>query len=171
MRLYAQNTILLINSTESQMEAIRSKTPRSQSDIITDEPVSEDELARRNAAAINLKRSINLCGGRSETRREFWVISRKSSVRARSSSFRYGRKSARSSFRSPDFDASFLMSYNPNVQRGSRMRDNRKGNLRRRHISPDRKRRLNPADKSWRLNLCRRISNCFHDNAIQYKKK
>jgi tetratricopeptide (TPR) repeat protein len=53
MRLYAQNTILVINSTESQLEAIRDLKNKAKNEIVSDAPVSDEELARRNALAVN----------------------------------------------------------------------------------------------------------------------
>ncbi len=46
MKLYAQNTLERINSTEAQLEAIKNYKPRPNAPYVTDKLLSEDELAR-----------------------------------------------------------------------------------------------------------------------------
>lgn len=46
MKVYAQNTLERINSTEAQMNAIKNYKPRQNSEIVTDKPLTEEELAR-----------------------------------------------------------------------------------------------------------------------------
>ena len=50
-KLYAQNTLERINSTEAQMEAIKNYKPRPDPEYVTEKPLSEEELARRRARA------------------------------------------------------------------------------------------------------------------------
>ena len=52
LKVYAVNTLNNINSLEAQLLAIRNRRKMPTSDLITDEPVSEEELGRRRQKAL-----------------------------------------------------------------------------------------------------------------------
>lgn len=113
MRLYAQNTISKINSTEAQLLDIRNYKKQSKDEEIESEaPISEEELAKRNALALNeaLNQALRR-PARSEKRALGYIT--KIECSGRSIEFSVKIENQNMKFQTPDFDSLFLMSYSP----------------------------------------------------------
>lgn len=110
MRLYAQNTISVIDSTEAQMEAVKKMRKEAENEIVSDEPVSEDELAKRNALAVN--QSINQAL-RALSGNEKRILGHLTKVECLGKIIEFSVKSDNKiiKFQTPNFDALFLMSF------------------------------------------------------------
>jgi Tfp pilus assembly protein PilF len=52
LRIYAENTLRNINSLEEQLASIKNEIKREQSELISDAPLSEEEIARRREKAM-----------------------------------------------------------------------------------------------------------------------
>lgn len=52
LKVYAENSLRTINSLEAQMEAVKNYKKRPDPDYVTDEPLSDEEIARRREKAI-----------------------------------------------------------------------------------------------------------------------
>ena len=52
LRVYAKNAINLINSYESQLESVRNYNNRAKQEIVTDKPLTDEEIARLNEEAM-----------------------------------------------------------------------------------------------------------------------
>lgn len=59
LRIYAENTLTRMNSLETQLASLGRRNQK-QSDVITDEPLSDEEIARRRAIATNESLNIAL---------------------------------------------------------------------------------------------------------------
>jgi thioredoxin-like negative regulator of GroEL len=111
LRLYAQNTINLINSTEAQLEAIKDLKNQARSEIISDEPVSEAELAKRNALAINQSLNQSLRRPAADEKRILAFLT-KVECSGKTVEFSARRENQILKFQAANFDSLFLMSYN-----------------------------------------------------------
>jgi tetratricopeptide (TPR) repeat protein len=110
MRLYAQNTISVIDSTEAQMIAIRDFRNRANSEIVSDFPVSAEELARRNALAINQSLNQSLRRLSASEKRVLGYVT-KIECLGKSVEFSVKVDNRTLSLNAPSFDSLFLMSF------------------------------------------------------------
>ena len=110
MRLYAQNTISVIDSTEAQMLAVKNLRNKFENDIVSDEPVSPAELAKRNELAVNqsLNQALRAVSGNEKR-----VLGYLTKVECLGKSVEFSVKADNKilKFQAPDFDALFLMSF------------------------------------------------------------
>lgn len=110
MRLYAQNTISVIDSTEAQLEAVKNRRNNLKNDIVSDEPVSEDELAKRNALAINQSLNQSLRTLAANEKRVLGYLTKVECLgKAVEFSVKVDNKIVK--FQATNFDALFLMSF------------------------------------------------------------
>jgi len=111
MRLYAQNTISVINSTEAQIEGIKNAKNKAPNEIISDEPISDEELAKRNALAVNqsLNQSLRKPSG-SEKRVLGYLTKIECLGKIVEFSIKVDNQIVK--LQAPNFDALFLMSFN-----------------------------------------------------------
>jgi tetratricopeptide (TPR) repeat protein len=110
MRLYAQNTISVIDSTEAQMISIRDFKNRANSEIVSDFPVSAEELARRNALAINQSLNQSLRRLSASEKRVLGYVT-KIECLGKSVEFFVKVDNRTLSLHAPSFDSLFLMSF------------------------------------------------------------
>lgn len=112
-RLYAQNALSRINSTEAQLEDIKNfKKGASNPDVESEKPLTEEEVARRNREAVNegLNRALRRPGA--GEKRFLGYITKIECAGAR---VEFSIKTADQmlKFTARDFDSLFLMSFSP----------------------------------------------------------
>lgn len=113
MRLYAQNTLSRINSTEAQLDDIKNfKKGASNPDLESDKPLTEEEVARRNREAVNegLNRAL-----RRPTGGEKKFLGYIAKIECAGKTIEFSIKTANQTlkFFARDFESLFLMSFSP----------------------------------------------------------
>jgi tetratricopeptide (TPR) repeat protein len=110
MRVYAQNTVARINSTEAQLKAIKNYKKKLHNDVESDEPISEEELARRNAVALNEGINQSLRRPKDAEKRVLGYIT-KIECQKQTIEFTVKIDDRIQTFYTTDFASLFLMSY------------------------------------------------------------
>ncbi len=75
MRVYAESTLARMNSLETQLASLGRRNQK-QSDVITDKPLSDEEIARRRAKALNESLNLSLRIRREDETRVIGTIDR-----------------------------------------------------------------------------------------------
>lgn len=114
LRLYARNTVALVNSLEAQLESIKRQNEHDRAQNITDKPLPDDEIARLREKAI--LESINeiLRRPRINEKRVLGVLS-KIECGGGSISYTVRVDDQVLKLSSPDFNSVDLMSYNADM--------------------------------------------------------
>lgn len=113
MRLYAQNTLARINSTEAQLNAIKNPPiDKPNSEGISDKPLSEEEIAQRNREATNEGLNQSLRKLRAGERRILGFITKIECAAGRIE-FTVNSSGHAMKFLAKDFESLFLMSFSP----------------------------------------------------------
>ena len=116
LRVYASNTINQINSYQAQLENIKNYRPR-QETIVTDKPLTEEEIARLNEQAMLEGINQMLRKPKSDEKRVLGYLTK---IQCGTKGIEYSVKADNQTLKleSVDFNSLFLMSYAEEAQSG-----------------------------------------------------
>jgi tetratricopeptide (TPR) repeat protein len=116
LRVYAKNTINQINSYEAQLENIKNYRNRPQQAIVTNKPLTEEEIARLNEQAMIEGINEGLRKPKADEKRVLGHLTKIECVKGVEYSVRVDGQVIKLS--SENFDSLFLMAYNTDVASG-----------------------------------------------------